>query len=114
MTLTFHCSPVARSSAALMAAPFVAMVAASCEGVNARTTGRSNDPMRGPVLAFGASLVVVAGVVPPQAAITRPAANTHPSGPRKDRRMGPSFKCWKRPYDRSRGVLPYQARGIVA
>src|SRR6266511_4287231 len=89
MTVTFHCRPVARSSAALMAAPLVAMVAASCDGVNARTTGRSNDPMRGPVLAFAASLVVGGVVVPPQAAITRPAASAHPSGPRRDRRMGP-------------------------
>ena len=34
-----------------MAAPLVAMVAASCDGVNARTIGRSNEPIRGPVLA---------------------------------------------------------------
>src|SRR5439155_1277699 len=55
-----------------MAAPFVAIVAACCDGVNASEIGRSKDPTRGP-LAFGA---LVAPVVPVtlQAASTRPAA----------------------------------------
>src|SRR5678815_891826 len=92
MTVTFHARPVALSSAALMAAPLVAMVAASCDGVNARTTGRSNEPIRGPALAVAAAPVDVdVGVAagPPQAAITRPAASAHPSGPRNVKRMSP-------------------------
>src|SRR5216117_1536676 len=44
--------------------------------------------MRGPVLAFAASVAVGGVAVPPQAAITRPAASAHPSGPRSVRRMG--------------------------
>src|SRR4026209_1937899 len=90
MTVTFQARPVALSSAALMAAPLVAMVAASCDGLNARTPGRSNEPMRGPALVVAAAPVdvgVVAG--PPQAAITRPAASAPPSGPRNVNRMSP-------------------------
>src|SRR6267378_1763744 len=89
MTVNFHARPVARSRAALMAAPLVAMVAASWDGVYAITIGRSNDPRRGPVLAFAASLAVGGVAVPPQAAITTAAASAHPSGPRSVRRMSP-------------------------
>src|SRR3979409_1528816 len=90
MTVIFHFLAVALSSTALMAAPLVAIVAASCDGVNARTMGRSNDPTRGPVLAVATAPLAAGGVaVPPQAAITRPAASAHPSGPRNVRRMGP-------------------------
>src|ERR1700704_1765192 len=90
MTEIFHCLAVAFSSAALIALPFVAMVAASWDGVNARTMGRSNDPTRGPALVVAAAPLAAGGVaVPPQAAITRPAASAHPSGPRNVRRMGP-------------------------
>src|SRR5438874_13678838 len=81
-----------------MAAPFVAIVAACCDGVNASEIGRSKDPTRGP-LAFGA---LVAPVVPVtlQAASTRPAASAHPNGPRRVLRMSspPHLPLWKRPY----------------
>ena len=56
-----------------MAAPLVAMVAASCDGVNARTIGRSNEPIRGPVLAADDAPGDVFGeAVPPHAAMTMP------------------------------------------
>src|SRR5207247_2990285 len=89
ITVTFHASPVERSSALLIAAPFVLIVAACTEGVNASEIGLSNEPSRGPVLAFGALLVPAVPPPPPQAAISRPAASAHPSGPRKAPRMSP-------------------------
>src|SRR2546430_15509072 len=95
MTVTFHASPVERSRALLIAAPFVLMVAACTDGVNASEIGLSNDPRRGPALAFGA---VDAAGVPPHAAITKPAASAHPSGPRSELRMDPLLPAWKRPY----------------
>src|SRR5438445_10335318 len=90
ITVTFHASPVERSSALLIAAPFVLMVAACTDGVNASEIGLSNDPRRGPVLAFGA---VDAAGVPPHAAMSRQAASAHPSGPRSVLRIVPSFEC---------------------
>src|SRR2546425_11279074 len=95
MTVTFHASPVERSRALLIAAPFVLMVAACADGVNASAIGLSNEPRRGPALAFGA---VDAAGVPPHAAMSRVAASAHPSGPRKVLRMNPLLRAWKRPY----------------
>src|SRR2546422_3614349 len=95
MTVIFHASPVERSRALLIAAPFVLMVAAWTDGVNASEMGLSNDPRRGPVLAFGA---VDAAGVPPHAAISRPAASAHPSGPRRVLRIHPLLRARKRPY----------------
>src|SRR3954465_14042373 len=96
MVVTFHARPVAFSSAALIAAPFVAIVADSGDGVNASETGRSNEPMRGPLLAAADGALdppVVLGVVPPHAAMTRPAANAHPNGPRRLKRMDSLLRC---------------------
>src|SRR4051812_26968243 len=92
MVVTFHARPVAFSRAALICAPLVAIVADSCDGVNASETGRSNEPTRGPL---GAAEAPVDGAadefvpaVPPHAAMTRPAASAHPNGPRTLKRMG--------------------------
>src|SRR2546428_8368989 len=95
MTVTFHASPVERSRALLIAAPFVLMVAACTDGVNASEIGRSNEPRRGPVLAFGA---VDAAGVPPPPAMSRPAASAPPSRPRRGLRMYPLLRAWQRPY----------------
>src|SRR3989441_3717453 len=95
MTVTFHASPVERSRALLIAAPFVLIVAACTDGVKASEIGRSNEPRRGPVLAFGA---VDAAGVPPHAAMSRPAASAHPSGPRRVLRIHPLLRARKRPY----------------
>src|SRR3989441_12110162 len=95
MTVTFHASPVERSRALLIAAPFVLIVAACTDGVKASEIGRSNEPRRGPVLAFGA---VDAAGVPPHAAMSRVAAKAHPNGPRSMLNMDPLLRAWKRPY----------------
>src|SRR3989442_15754095 len=80
MTVTFHASPVERSRALLIAAPFVLMVAAWTDGVNASEIGLSNDPRRGPVLAFGAG---DAAGGPPAAGRRTPAGRGPPRGPRR-------------------------------
>src|SRR5712691_9328724 len=87
MTVTFHARPVARSSAPLMAVPFVEIISACCDGVKARTIGLSNDPRRGPVV--GLYVVPAVPPPPPHAATIRPAANAHPNGPRRVLRMIP-------------------------
>src|SRR2546428_12090507 len=86
MTVTFHASPVERSRALLIAAPFVLIVAACTDGVKASEIGLSNDPRRGPVLAFGA--VDAAGVAPP-APMRRQAARPHPPRPPRVLRIAP-------------------------
>src|SRR2546422_7973703 len=96
MTVTFHASPVERSRALLIAAPFVLMVAAWTDGVNASAIGLSNEPRRGPVLAFGA---VDAAGVPPHAAMSRVPAKAHTKGPRNRLNMRPLLRAWKSPYD---------------
>src|SRR2546422_5285552 len=100
MTVTFHASPVERSRALLIAAPFVLIVAACTDGVKASEIGRSNEPRRGPVLAFGA---VDAAGVPPHAAMSRPPAGAPPPRPRRGVRIHPPPPAPERPYHFSLG-----------
>src|SRR2546423_8594994 len=94
MTVTLIRSPVAFSSAALMALPFVEIVAACVDGVNASWIGRSSPPTRG----------VFDGLAPGVAALlhavasTRPAASAHPNGPRKVLRIESPPSLRKRRY----------------
>src|SRR5436853_1876251 len=96
MTVTLIRRPVAFSSAALIALPFVEIVAACVDGVNASWIGRSSPPMR-------AVLVGLPDAPGPAAllqavASTRPAASAHPNGPRKVLRIESPPSLRKRPY----------------
>src|SRR5437867_13080713 len=88
MTVTLIRRPVAFSSAALMALPFVEIVAACVDGVNASWIGRSRPPIRG---VFDGLAPGVAALL--QAANTRLAASAHPNGPRSVLRMDPLLPC---------------------
>src|SRR5438067_10416335 len=92
MTVTLIRRPVAFSSAALIALPFVEIVAACVDGVNASWIGRSSPPIRGVLLGLAPGVAALL-----QAANTRLAASAHPNGPRSVLRMVPS-SLWKRPY----------------
>src|SRR2546427_13254433 len=95
MTVTFHASPVERSRALLIAAPFVLIVAACTDGVKASEIGRSNEPRRGPVLAFGA---VDAAGLPPHPALSRPAAGAPPHRAPAGLRLHPLLPTSERPH----------------
>src|SRR5690349_20059688 len=66
-----------------MALPLAVIRATSCDGVKAKTTGRSNEPIR---KVFDAPGVLVAPpdvlVPPPHAVMRMTAASAHPSRPR--------------------------------
>src|SRR5438309_10176163 len=84
MTVTLIRRPVAFSSAALIALPFVEIVAACVDGVNASWIGRSSPPIRGVLLGLAPGVAALL-----QAANTRLAASAHPNGPRSVLRMDP-------------------------
>src|SRR5512133_2691143 len=92
MTVTLNRSPVDRSSALLIAAPFVAIVAACVDGVNASWIGRSSPPIRAVLVGL---LVAAPGAAALLQAVasTRPAASAHPNGPRKVLRIGFLLLC---------------------
>src|SRR5438552_17465785 len=98
-----------------MALPLAVIRAMSCDGVNAKTTGRSNDPMRA---VFDAPGVLVAPpdvlVPPPHAVMRMTAASAHPSRPRVLSMPSSSM------FPGSIGIIPSvhdvldQARGCLA